>query len=262
MFLSQLLSHEKAFQKTYESYKELIGSDEEALFWYAVADIQWNWGHLIPQVRDMALSFIDPPNALSWNNSKQISNWEKTLQKLKQKLVSPPPATKAIKPPSPFIQNPWNVGDIYAYQFHTLQAKKCGLFGKYILLQKIGNVEYYAKTVFSVIQVYDKIFNTLPTTNDVEKTRILPLINPLKSNDISDPILNYIPSFEWYMKATMLYEKKAQYPSKHLTFVGNQPIEGQEKLLTPNTFTDFFWDKNKMEEWLIEYHLNWKNIDY
>ena len=261
MFLSQLSNHEKAFQKTYETYKELIGGDEEALFWYAVADVQWNWGYLMPQVRDTALRFIEQKTDTSfWDNSKQISKWEKSLQKLRQKLVSPTPTMKNIKPQPSFIRNPWEIGDVYAYQFHTTQAQNCGLFGKYILFQKIGNVEYYAKIVFSVVQVYDQVFDALPTVNDIKNTRILPLVNPLNSDEPSLPLSNYIPSFEWYKKATMIYENKSEYPSNHLTFVGNQPIE--ERTFAPNTLTDFFWDKNQMEEWLIEYYLNWKNVNY
>lgn len=257
-FLKQQLNDEEAYRKTYEEYKELMDTDEEPLFWYALADTQWNVGRLMPKVRDTALDFIRKKGGVSiWAEShSDVSKWENTLQKLKEKIESPMPARKRFSKLIEFERNPWNVGDVYAYQFHTKKSADHGLEGKYILFQKIGNVEYYENIVFSVIQVFDRVFDFIPSLDMLEGIRILPLVYPRSPRDTA----NYIPSFEWYMKATMIYEKRAHYPKKHLTFVGN--INIPEVNYAGNDFTDFFWDKDKMEDWLVEYYLSWENIEY
>lgn len=204
-FLKQDISDEDAYKKTYDEYKELIGTDEESLFWYALADTQWDVGRLMINVKKTALEFIDNNGGSSlWNeNIKMLVGWKKTLKKLREKIESPMPKKKRITKLVDFKKNPWNVGDVYAYEFHSDNAQKYGLIGKYILFQKIGNVSYYDGEVFSAIQVFDNIFDFVPTLNEIENLRILPLVNPIENSDLE----RYTPSFEWYMKAVMIYEK-------------------------------------------------------
>lgn len=261
-FLKQQLSNEEAYQKTLEEYKELIGTDEEPLFWYALADTQWNLGRLMPNVKNTALDFIGKKGGVSiWKEShKNVSGWKNTLQRLKEKVESPMPPEKIIKKPIEFVRNPWNTGDVYAYQFHSEKFNKYGLIGKYILFQKIGNVEYYDDFVFSAIQVFDRIFDFVPTLDVIEGIRILPLVNPPGVDGAPYSTEDYIPSFEWYLKSTMIYEKKIHYPKKYMTFIGNKYVPEME--YEGNTLTDFFWQKDGMEEWLIDYYLNWQGIEY
>lgn len=261
-FLKQQLSNEDAYQKTYEEYKDLIGTEDEPLFWYALADTQWNVGRLLPKVRDTALEFIQKKggDSLWGQNLIGVSKWESTLLKLEEKIKKPIPAEKNFVNSIGFEQNPWNIGDIYAYQFHTKKSIEHGLSGKYILLQKIGNVEYYKDTIFSVIQVFNCLFDFVPSLDVLESIRVLPLVDSPAINGSPKDIASYLPTFEWYMKATMLYEKKNDYPKRYLTFVGN--IKVPEMHCAGNDFTDFFWDKNAMEDWLIDYYLSWQNIEY
>lgn len=258
--LKQQLSNEDAYIKICKEFEELFGTDEEALFWFALADTQWNLGRLLPEVKDKALKFISENNELSFrtNSSQRFDSWDKALQKLKKKLESPMMPEKKFKKPVEFVTNPWNVGDIYAYQFHTEFAKENDLYEKYILFQKIGDVEYFKDKIYSTIQIFDKIFTDIPKIEDVKNIRILPLSTSPK--DSGKSIEDYVPSFNWYMKATMIYEKKIHYPKKHFIFIGNEKIPHIR--YKGNDFTDFYWEQNRMEDWLIEYYLSWQNIQY
>lgn len=262
MLLKKQFNNAEAYEKTLEEYEELIGTDEEPLFWYALADTQWNVGRLLPKVKKLALDYIEQKGGSSlWEeNPKKVLKWENTLNILKEKLESPMPPEKIIKKEIEFVKNPWNVGDVYAYQFHTKDAEKHGLLGKYILFQKVGNADYYGIDIYSVVQVFDKVFDAVPTLDVIDKIRILPLANSLDEDGKIADFKNYVPSFDWYMKCTMIYEKKGHYPKKYFSFVGNQCIEDKEYF--GNSQSDAYWGKDGMEEWLIEFYINWQNIQY
>lgn len=174
--------------------------------------------------------------------------------------MSPMPSEKKFAKPREFNTNPWNIGDVYAYCFHTKQAEACGLLGKYILFQKVGDVEYYKDKWYSVVQIFDKVYEKLPELGDVENVRILPQVSPPGVNGCPNRIDDYAPSFQWFLKATMLYEKAPHYPKRHFTFIGNKAVE--EVPSAGNDFTDFFLSKDGMEAWLTEYYLAWRNVTY
>lgn len=258
-FLKQQLSDDEAYEKTYSEYEELMGTDEEPLFWYALAETQWKTGRLTDEVKNCALLFIRKKGGSSlWEeNPDYETRWQNTLQKLEEKINSPMPPKKKYRKPIEYIHNPWNVGDIYAYQFHTNKAKAKGLYGKYILLQKVADVEYYNKEVLSHIQVYDRVFESLPTLDAVKGVRILPLII---YDDFSSSTTSDASPIETFLTATMLFNKRSDYPQKHLTFIGNMALPEKSYEHTPQS--DYFWDKNMEDDWLIDYYLSWQNVDY
>lgn len=255
--LKQQLSNKEAYQKTYDEYKELIGTDEEPLFWYALADSQWNVGRLMPSVRDKALSFIQNKGGLDFwrERSNGTSKWKKILQKLKDKLESPMPPEKRIPKPITFKTNPWDIGDVYAYRFHSKEATERGLSGKYILIQKLADIEYYENTIYSVIQVFNRVFDSIPNLAMIKDIRPLPLID---SPGISDHLKDFNLSLEWYMKAIMNYYKIREYPKKHMTFIGN--INVPEIHCQWNSCTEFYWDE--LEDYIVDYYLSWKGVEY
>ncbi len=260
-FLKQQLSNEDAYHRTYKEYEELIGTDEEPLFWYALAETQWSVGRLNTEVKEHALDYIQKNAGISnWERSQDIIKWEKTLQKLEEKINSPMPPEKKFRKPIEFERNPWCIGDVYAYQFHTQKAIENGLYGKYIVLQKIGNVEYYKGIIFSAIQVFNKVFDCIPVLDEIDDICILPLVYSPATDGYPCDVNEYVPSFEWFMKATMIYEKRHDYPKKYLTFVGNKKI--LEKQYDSNDFSDMYWSKDDIEDWLIDYYLSWQNVEY
>lgn len=211
------LSDEEAYEKTMEKVWDYLEDLNEApLAWFALAETQWKLGRLMPEVREKALYWIDHEGGLEpWLETVEKGRgWKRTLEKLREKLNSPMPKRKAVRRPSPVDGNPWNLNDIYAYQFHEDASVKRGLAGKYIVLQKIGEgVPKYYDCLAMRLQVFDRIFDEVPTLEQLEGIRILPLDFPNRVTLQHDPI--------WMNGLFVLY-KKSYYPKKYLTFIGNQ----------------------------------------
>lgn len=262
-FLQEGLRNEEAYQKTIEKFYEYMKDEEEPLFWYALADSQWKAGRLIPEVKERAINWIAEEGGLFlWEESKNGgSGWKKTLEKLKATLESPIPREKVIRQPVEFARNPWNVGDVYAYQFHTEIVKARDLFGKYILFQKVGNAEWCEGWIFSIIQVFDKVYTEIPTLNEIDGIRILPLVDSniknLSKNEVEE---DYIRYFNSYLKALMIYFKKIHFPAKQFTFIGNSPVPNIEYHHTQ--YSELNWSKEGMDDWLSDFYLQWRNVEY
>ncbi len=122
-----------------ESFSDLKSDlNEERLFWIALADIQWEYGVLLPEVRDKALHCIDSGGDLElWKGNFLDYILRKiVLFKLKYKLLSPqPPAKKRVGLRA--YKCKWKIGDVYSYKLESEFSKEKGLYGRHLLIQKI-----------------------------------------------------------------------------------------------------------------------------
>lgn len=151
------------------------------------------------------------------------------------------------------FRNPWNIGDLYAYRFHKSIAKKHKLLNHYIVLQKIADIDYCDDLKFSAIRVYNHIFEKIPTLQDINQLPILPLCTDIGPDGRKMDPKFFIPSFDWYKQATMMYLKDKEFPREHLFFIDNIAIPPKEWL--GNQLSDMFW--RDFEELIIEYWLSW-----
>ena len=93
------------------------------------------------------------------DSTSKGKGWIKTMQTLEKRLQSPMPAYKKVTKPVVPEQDPWELNDIYAYQFHSESSKWNGTYGKYALLQKIGvQKNTYFNKLGMVVQIFDKYF--------------------------------------------------------------------------------------------------------
>ena len=214
-YLEDQFSNEDAYQKTFYEYQDDMGTECEPFFWFAMADTQWKVGRLRPEVKEKALEWIEKDGCLDFfkENHKGAETWKNTLQKLKDKLEQPMPKEKKFPK---LDQNPWNLHDVYAYQFHTERSEKYGCFGKYILFQKIGEGLHFEKEkLYMHFHVINHLFDDLPVLEDVNRYRVLPLdklVSIEKRLDKSLKTRAYLPIF-----------KPSDFPKKYFTFLGNKP---------------------------------------
>ena len=93
--------------------------EEEPLFWFALADTQWNYGRLLPSVKEKALLFLSKEGELQrWkeHGERQWTEWKGTHNKLKRKLeVQQPPLKKVTK--FKLCQCKWHLGDVLLISF-------------------------------------------------------------------------------------------------------------------------------------------------
>lgn len=252
--LKQQYSDIDAFNETLNINKEYLGTDEECFLWYALADTQWKFGRLLPEVKEKALALIEKQEGIEfWYDSKNKGyGWLKTLDKLKTRLESPMPPRKKINREVPFESNPWSVGDVYAYRF---SSPKTDLLGKYIVMQKLSDEEWFDDKLISRIQIYNKLFDDIPELSDLEGIKILPWDNP----NCFLPTGRNPDGFPLCLNAVIDVYKKRDYPKNNLIFIGNQ----QDKLNLPFVhvnFSNFYWFD--IEETLSYFYGLWQDCDY
>ena len=226
--------------KLIESYKGIMGnSQEEPLFWYALADVQWNFGVLLPAVKERALYWINKDSCMA--NCQEIrvtakSQWKKTLDDLQTKLLSQQlPAKKPVK--KRLYKCQWKLGDVFAYKLESDLAKERGLYGRYFLIQKIDEGIWYPGHIVPIVYIKITDDTKLPSNideyNQLEyiqtsftkyEDRFLPIDMSRLQEDIAEKAkINYqvdeygfLPQY----RIMLLNTSKKVIPSK-LIYVGN-----------------------------------------
>ena len=152
---------------------EIFDTDDAPIFWFALADTQWNLGRLEEHVKLEALRHIkDGADLRRWEeeNPKLAKVRAKVHIDLEQKLQSPQPPEKKIS-----IQRlykcEWNVGDVFAYPLESEYAKEKRLFGKYLLLQKAFEYVWHPGHIVPIVRIRITEENTLPKSDtDINKS--------------------------------------------------------------------------------------------
>lgn len=252
----QYFSNEDAYKKTIEEYSSYISTDEEPFLWYALADTQWRLGCLLPEVKDNALKWIAESGGLRfWTDSKNKGiGWKKTLKNLKDELESPMLPKKDLHQKTAFITNPWNVGDVYAYQFHKKTPCEDLFSDKYIVFQKLSDEEWFEGKKVSRIQVFNKIFDKIPQLSELDDVKILPLDSPEKFITHG-----YNNDFPLCLNAIIEIHRKNDYPKKQLYFIGNKSDNYSLPLANINV-SYCFW--SNIDEAICDYYMWWKEYDY
>lgn len=257
-FLKDQMSNEETFDKTLNKFNELIGDkDEEPLFWFALAETQWKVGRLTSDVKEKALMWIEKDGGVAlWEESGTSgSGWKKTLQELKDKLESPMRSEKKIQAPKAVNKSLWNVGDVYAYQLHKEVSKTHGTYGKYVLIQKIGEGSHIPQwmtskdaalqPILARIHIYDKTFDQKPSLQDIDHARLLPIGLKNKNDELPmDRLINY--------------DKKKNYPEQHLFYLGNTTAPFS-KIIDPEG-VHILW--TGIENVFNKYYKRWQGKEY
>lgn len=94
--------------------------DDGPLFWFALADTQWKYGRLLPEVKEEAIRQIKLGTDLArWSeNKKQYKKRKQVLEELESRLNSSQPSEKKV--PKLHLQKAvWKPGDVLLYKIHT-----------------------------------------------------------------------------------------------------------------------------------------------
>lgn len=184
-----------------DCYMDSIEDEEEGpLFWFALADVQWRYGRLLPEVKKVALEYLKEGRDLErWkDNEKQYEKRKFILQELEKKLNSPMPTEKKLK--KLFINKPiWEIGDVLIYQIHNGEltrnemVKESKWYNKFVALRVIGITKYNKGSLpreysdeFCVVGIYNWVGDSVP---DIEKINKFELIEINKK-----PIMRILPS--------------------------------------------------------------------
>lgn len=141
--------------KLTEEYRDIMGDiEEEPLFWLALADTQWDSGVLLPSVKEKALFWLNICQETQRTRTMDgVAEARKgTLDDLREKLLSPQPPMKKVRKGRRFIC-PWKLGDVFAWQLESDQAKERGLYGRYLLIQKVDEGTWYPGHIVPIVYV-------------------------------------------------------------------------------------------------------------
>lgn len=147
-----------------EYAEELEDPWDKPAFWFALADTQWKRGMLLPEVKDRALSLIESGDEIALWQQKNLAlakKREKVLDTLRQRLLSPQPPRKKYRKRI-LYQCRWQIGDVYAYRLESEKARERGLFGQYILVQKVDEYTWHPGHIIPVVYAKLTKDDTLP----------------------------------------------------------------------------------------------------
>ena len=225
-----------------------------SLFWFALADTQWDLGRLEDSVKETAIKCIDSGIDLErWKseNSKLISKREKILQELKRKLLSKQPDEKIISQYKEY-KCEWKEGDIYAWQIKKNDMYK----EKYIVVIKVAEKLYWPCNICPIVYVYNKVFDKIPDTKELDVIKYLPqFYTPIAykggySNilyrcllGVEDASKNIISEYIYIGNV-----ENVDFPDNEI----NDPYRSNEYLCLAKDF----------EEREIEFYTQWKGVDY
>lgn len=257
-------SNEVATKELIDQNSDVGGDlEEEALFWFALADIQWSYGRLLPEVKEKALLFLEQEK--QWERWKEIgekehNEWINTVNALKEKLNLPLPKKKKISEYR-FFQCSWELGDVFAYQLSSEYSKGKNLCGKYVIFRKISEDTLWPGHIVPVVQVYKWISERIPQINEV-KTKDLLIMNFLPETLIYKPDIK--PGY--YIK--LLTTSKKMIPENNLTYLGNLPGDDFIDFKGHQYLTDYRgvgWEgkgyNHSFEKYIIDRYLAWSSVE-
>lgn len=175
-------------------YNECKGTEDEPIFWFALALSQLKKGRLSEYVKNKAILFIDNGKDLErWNTPNNEKNYKKRikeLEKLKERLLSEMPERKVLRKRS-VVHSPWKVGDLLAYKIYNNDIIHKEFHGKYVLLRVLKNIkhvvskyledELYNET--TLLGLYDWVGDEIPDKD------IIKSLGYATIKDCMDPVL-------------------------------------------------------------------------
>ena len=158
---------EEITKQMYEDHACVFGDpDDEPVFWFALADTQWNLGRLLPEVKTQAIAWLDKGGDLErWKREdpKLAAAREKILVELRQRLDSMQPPEKKISQ-NRLFRCEWKIGDVFAYQLESNLAKENGLLGRHLLFQKVDEYTWHPGHIIPVVYIKITKDESIPAT--------------------------------------------------------------------------------------------------
>ncbi|HGH7180197.1 hypothetical protein DXB51_09920 [Bacillus cereus] len=195
-FISEGYSSEEATKMMMNTYISSLRKHEENIFWLALATIQWELGRIEPLVKEKAIYIIESKSDLKrwWREPELKKKRELVLEKLKEKLVSPPPELKKVKR-RVILKTELEIGDVITYQL---------LSGQYIILKVVG-VNEYAGNAYSVLMLCDWIGQNIPSKDEI------------LSMELKEGLNQYFKKEKQYIEVFPLTKKS--YPKERIRLV-------------------------------------------
>lgn len=184
-------TNEEATEEVIDYNADSVEDEEEApLFWFALADIQWRYGRLLPEVKEMAMKYLKSGEDLErWKgNAKLYKKRKFVLEELEKKLNSPMPTERKVS--KLYLKKAtWRPGDLLLYKIGNgenaadSEIYKSRWCGKYVMIRVINDIrlnvgslpqdKYYNE--MSGVKMYNWVGDHEPNLDIVKKLGFLQL---------------------------------------------------------------------------------------
>ncbi len=255
-------TNEEATKELIDANRDIMGdAEEEPLFWFALADTQWNYGRLLPEVKEKALFYLSQDKELErWKESgqKQLNAWKKTLETLKEKLNSQQPPVKKVSKYR-LYRCKWKLGDVFAYRFTSSYSREKGFEGKYVIFRKVSEDTWWPGHIVPVVQVYKWIGSDIPAIGVLVNMNLL-------EQKFYPSVLTYNPDKEKEFNIKLLSTSQKTIPKDNLCFLGNVPGDDLVPFQGHDYWTGYYavgWESSKyntkFEHYIIDMYLAWRD---
>lgn len=197
---------------------------------------------------------------LFWSTQKERKQWSNAIDKIIEDCLTGRkpkyPIKHSTKKDNAIYLN-WNQWDVYAYKLSSSLAKNKGLYGKYMVLQKIGE-DNSGDNNCDVIRIVNHIFQNLDDCANFGAYTLLPEVTAIVLEDYLSHDTDF---FRWELSRSLHYSmfmfKPNEYPAKQLVFLANSPeLFGFDKQNDKLLFHNCFWKQferhtliDLFEEW-------------
>ena len=173
------MTNQEATEEVIEYNIDFIEDEEDGpIFWMALAETQWKYGRLLPEVKEEALRQISLGTDLErWKeNPKQYKKRKEVLDQLKEKLESQQPPEKKVSKIK-FDRALWQIGEILSHQITNSELIDSPWYGKYIALRVVStsrtNIGSLPQDIYyneqSIIALYNWVGDTPIDTSKVNQ---------------------------------------------------------------------------------------------
>lgn len=203
-------------QELEAQYQEALSDAEDApIFWFALADTQWNLGRLEETVKIQALKYLESGIDLRRWNADPAGFRKRTqvLEALRKKLLSAQPPEKKISQYRLYYCQ-WELGDVYAYRLSSEYAKETGADGKYLFFIKVGEKIWHPGHRIPVVYFYWKISDRILHLDELEELSYIPQF-------FSPEAYKRSPQRAVKYSLALLNTSAKAIPQKQLTYMGN-----------------------------------------
>lgn len=176
-------------QTNIEATQQIIERNEDSLededdgpvIWLALADTQWKYGRLLPEVKEEALKCIREGIDLEkWKEDKRLYEKRKqVLEQIEKRLLTPQPLERKVTKLE-LKKTIWDFGDVLLYYLNDEKLKESEWYNKYILLRvvgedtaNIGSLPREYSHEISIIAVYNWIGDEPPTKEKIDNLDFL-----------------------------------------------------------------------------------------
>lgn len=245
-------------KKTKEITEELIEEysdeiedvDDGPIFWFALADIQWDYGRLLPEVKENAIKWIeDGSDIRRWEEegtAKEVKVRKEVLEQLKHKLESPMPEKKKVSQYR-LYKCQWKIGDVYAYKMDSEYAKEKGFYNKYIYFVKVGEQVWHPGHIVPQVYFFNGVYDSIVELDKLIQVGYMPQFFTKDAY-----VLN--SNLKKLYLLTLLNTSARVIPKKNLIYIGNIKKVNREIEEDKDSYP-VSW--NRFDEYIINNIIEW-----